>query len=79
MRSHNHPEVEVTGSEINLLYRRIEAFVRGYNHFSLFRKQHVAYEQKAVSPLVEGARQPLSEGGYIMHSRVKRDFKKIGG
>jgi hypothetical protein len=71
MKSHNHPEIHMTDSELEFLYRRVEAFVRGMNQFASVRKVHyVPPDQEDLK------RKPLFEGGYIMESKEKREFRK---
>ena len=40
MRTYNHPDIIITEPEITFLFRKIEAFVRGFNQLIVFRKNH---------------------------------------
>ena len=62
--SRNHPDIVVDNTEVAFLYRKIEAFVRGFNQINFFRKSH------SVPPdQHDQRRRPLVEGGYIMASK----------
>lgn len=40
MMSYNNRDITIEESNITFLYRKIEAFVRGFNHLNNFRKNH---------------------------------------
>lgn len=72
MMSHNDPSIVLTDHDCNYLYRKIEAFVRGFCSLNTTKKKN----ELKLQPTPGDNRQPLLEGGYIMdRNRVKREAK----
>lgn len=70
--NYHDSSLNLTENDFNYLYRKIEAFVRGFCSLGISKKKNeVKFEET-----FDQNRLPLLEGGYIMdRNRVKREVK----